>query len=210
MAGTAMTLSAGLFSLLENTVNGYIALDPEFPSRLDAVEGGTLRVEIKGMNLDIYIGIARRRVTLRQSLTGDPDAVISGAPLGLLSLLLADDPMVLAQEGLIELRGDTRFARDLKKVFDALDIDWEEKLSGVIGDWPARQLGISAGNFRQWRRRSDDSLHRSIGEYFQEESRLLPARVEIENFVADVDVVREAVDRLEARMDHMKPNGGGP
>jgi ubiquinone biosynthesis protein UbiJ len=204
-----MKLPATWLSWLEDTVNGVIALDPEFPPRLDALRDRTLRLEIAGMNLEVYIGVMQRRLTLRQSHSGEPDVIVRGAPLGLLNLLRTEDPMALVQEGLIELRGDAQLAREFKKIFGSLDIDWEEKISRVIGDWPAHQMGILAGRFRRWRRRSDESVHRTFGEFLQEESRLLPARIEIENFVADVDALREALDRLEARLNNMQAAGRG-
>jgi ubiquinone biosynthesis accessory factor UbiJ len=198
-----MRLPAAWCSWLESAVNGYLALDSEFPPRLDALHGKTLRVEITGMNLDLYIGVVQRRVTLRQHHADLADAEVRGAPLGLLDLLHGGDPMALVREGRIELRGDVQLAREFKKVLDTLDIDWEEKLSRMVGDWPAHRIGILAAGFDRWRRRSGESLHRSMGEYLQEESRLLPGRIEIENFIFEVDGLRESADRLEAVMDHM-------
>lgn len=196
-----MKLPAAWLMWLESRANDYVALDAEFPPRLDALDGKTLRLEITGMNLDICIGIAQRRIMLRPSCPGSPDVEVRGAPLGLLGLLRTDDPMSAVQEGMIELRGDVQLARQFKKILDSLDIDWEEKIAHVTGDWPAHRIGILAGRLDQWRRRSDESLHRTMGEYLQEESRLLPARIEVENFVADVDELREAVDRLEAGLN---------
>lgn len=204
-----MRLPAASLSLLERGMNGYVALDPEFPPRLDALHGKTLRLEIAGMDLDVYIGVAQRHITLRQFHPDAADVEVRATPLGLLSLLRTDDPMAAVQEGAVELRGDVQLARRFKKIFDSLDIDWEEKLSRVIGDWPAHQAGIAAGRLDRWRRRSDDSLSRTMGEYLQEEARLLPARIEVENFIADVDALREAADRLEARLNLMRPKGRG-
>jgi ubiquinone biosynthesis protein UbiJ len=202
-----MKLPVAWLSWLEDRVNGYIALDPEFPRRLDVLDGRTLAVEIAGMNLDIHISVAHRRLRLHQAHTQAPDVTLRGTPLGLLALLRSEDPMTAVQQGMVELRGDAQLAREFKKVFDSLDIDWEEMASHLVGDWPAHQLGILAQNLRQWRRRSDDSLHRSLGEYLQEEARLLPARIEIENFIAEVDALREAADRLEAMFGQLRAAG---
>lgn len=204
-----MKMPAVGLSWLENMVNSVIALDPEFPPRLRALNDKALGVEITGIDLDIYIGISQGRLTLRQIHPNEPDVVVRGAPLGLLNLLRAEDPMATVQQGMVELRGDAQLAREFKNIFDLLDIDWEDKLSHIIGDWPAHQLGIIAGRFRQWRRRSDESMRQTMGEYLQEEARLLPARIEIENFITEVDAVREALDRLEARLNHAQANRRG-
>jgi ubiquinone biosynthesis accessory factor UbiJ len=202
-----MKLPAAFLSWLENMLNGYIALDPEFPRRLDVLQAKTFRVQISGMNLDVYMTIAQRRIRLYELREVDPDVTLRGTPLALLNLLRTDDPMTLVQQGQIELGGDVQLARALKNIFDSLDIDWEEKVARMIGDWPAHQIGIFTRRFKQWNQRSHESVQRSAGEYLQEESRLLPARIEIENFIADVDALREAVDRLEARIIHMQTGG---
>jgi ubiquinone biosynthesis protein UbiJ len=210
MAGTtAMKLPAAGMSWLESMLNRYLALDPEFPRRLDPLRDKSLRLEIAGMKLVVCISIEQRRIRLHESDGAEPDVLVRGTPLGLLNLLQAEDPMTLVQQGVIELRGDVQLARELKNIFRSLDIDWEEKAARAIGDWPAHQLGILGRRFGEWRERSHDSLRRSAGEYLQEEARLLPARIEIENFIAEVDVLREALDRLEARVSLLQPEGRG-
>jgi ubiquinone biosynthesis accessory factor UbiJ len=204
MAGTAMNLHSTALSWLENTVNRYVALDPEFPRRLDALQGKTVRLEISGLDLDVYLKIEQRRILLLNSTDAGCDLVIRGTPLGLLALLRAEDPLEQVHSGTVELKGDMQLARDLKNIFALLDIDWEELLARGLGDWPARQIGILARRFGQWRERSHESVQRSVGEYLQEESRLLPARIEIENFITEVDAMREALDRLEARMNYQQ------
>jgi ubiquinone biosynthesis protein UbiJ len=49
-----------------------------------------------------------------------------------------------------------------------------------------------------------------MAEYLTEESRDLPTRIEVDEFLADVDRLREATDRLEARLAALeKPRGPG-
>jgi ubiquinone biosynthesis protein UbiJ len=204
-----MKLHPAALPWLENMVNRYVALDPEFPRRLDALEGKTTRFEIPGVNLDVYLKIVQRRILLRDFPDSGCDLTVRGTALGLLALLRAEDPLEPVHSGAVELRGDVQLARDLKNIFALLDIDWEELLARGLGDWPAHQIGNLARQFRQWRERSHESVQRSVGEYLQEESRLLPARIEIENFITDVDAMREALDRLEARMSRMQAEGHG-
>jgi ubiquinone biosynthesis accessory factor UbiJ len=199
-----MKLHPAALSWLENMVNRYVALDPEFPQRLHALEGKTARFEIAGVNLDVYLKIVQRRILLRDSPEAGCDLTVRGTPFGLLALLRAEDPLEQVHSGAVELQGDVQLARDLKNIFALLDIDWEELLARGLGDWPAHQIGILTRQFRQWRERSHESVQRSVGEYLQEESRLLPARIEIENFITGVDAMREALDRLEARMSHLQ------
>ena len=43
----------------------------------------------------------------------------------------------------------------------------------------------------------------NIREYLQEESRDLPSRYEVDRFTADVDALRDDVDRLAARVGRL-------
>jgi ubiquinone biosynthesis protein UbiJ len=45
-----------------------------------------------------------------------------------------------------------------------------------------------------------ETLAQDTAEYLTEESRDLPPRFEVEEFLAGVDQLRESVDRLEARI----------
>lgn len=199
-----MKLPAAGLSWLETALNHYIALDPEFPPRLDVVAGKSFKLEITGMEFDIYVAIGHRYIKLHAFPETEPQLIVRGTPLELLNLLRTEDPMAAVQSGNVELFGDVQLARELKKLFAALDIDWEEMAARVIGDWPAHQLSMFTRGVFSWRSRSRQSVEQTIGEYLQEESRLLPARIEVENFIAAVDSIREAVDRLEAGINHGK------
>jgi ubiquinone biosynthesis protein UbiJ len=48
--------------------------------------------------------------------------------------------------------------------------------------------------------RAGDAYARNISEYLTEESRDLPVRIEVDEFLDGVDRLREAVDRLDVRV----------
>ena len=70
----------------------------------------------------------------------------------------------------------------------------------LVGDVAARQLGNFARAAAGWGEKSLSTLTQNISEYLQEESRDLVTRTEANEFLAAVDGLREAVDRLEARI----------
>ena len=87
-----------------------------------------------------------------------------------------------------------------------IDIDWEEQLSRLSGDVLAHRLGTMVRGALDWGRRAKQSLERDVAEYLREETGLNPRQDEVESFVAGVDVLREAVDRLEARLERLARN----
>ena len=48
------------------------------------------------------------------------------------------------------------------------------------------------------------TLEKDLGEYLQEELRLLPVRIEIDAFLAAVDSLRDDSERLQARFDRLR------
>ena len=47
-------------------------------------------------------------------------------------------------------------------------------------------------------------MNANIREYLQEESRELPSRYEVERFTADVNALRDDVERLAARVQRLR------
>lgn len=192
--------TGGLTGLLERAVNAAVALDPEFPPRLSAFEGKCLEVDVLGMDYHVFVTVSAERLILLKERPERPDVTVRGAPLALLKLVTADDPAASIQSGDVTMAGDVNLGRRFKSVLGELDIDWEELLAQRIGDIAAHKLGNLARGFLGWRRNAHASVAANVGEYLQEEARHTPARIEIENFMNDVDALREAADRLEARV----------
>ena len=66
--------------------------------------------------------------------------------------------------------------------------------------WPRTTIAGFARDALDFGRRAGDTFARNISEYLTEESRDLPVRIEVEEFLDGVDRLREAVDRLDARV----------
>jgi ubiquinone biosynthesis protein UbiJ len=79
----------------------------------------------------------------------------------------------------------------------------EEGLSRWVGDIAAHQVGRVLRGIAGFGRRTEQTIAADISEYLQEESRDLVTRTELEEFLAAVDEVREAADRLGARIDSL-------
>ena len=130
------------------------------------------------------------------------DAVISGSPPALLQMLKSGRPA--ASTNPVQIRGDAEIANLYRELFAAARPDLEEELSRLIGDMPARRLSQLAKSVRTWARRARRTAGENIAEYLQEEGRDLVTKTELEEFLRGVDDVREAVDRIEARLGRIE------
>jgi len=94
------------------------------------------------------------------------------------------------------------------KWIDEMDIDWEEQLSKLTGDFIAHQLGNAARQAGKILQHGRNTLEQDIGEYLQEELRVLPSRIETLNFSTDVSRISMDVERLQARVKRLQNTQG--
>ena len=198
-----MSVPALVLAGLEITLNRYLALDPETLSRLAGMTGKLIAVELRGVGITLYMAPHSGGIQLLREFDGSADAVISGTPMALARVGIGEERSLLFA-GEVEIRGDVTLGQRFESVLRELDIDWEEQLSHLVGDAAAHQVGNLVRDALQWGAKSVDTLGRDLTEYLQEESRQLPQRDEVNKFLAAVDVLRNDVERLEARVKRLR------
>lgn len=202
-----MSTPAWLTAALETALDRYLALDPEVAARLVRLNGKVLEVEVRGMDLRFFLLPAGHSIKVQGHYEGTPDACLRGAPLSLARLALTEQGRRTLFSGAVELEGDTELGQQLQGILNAVDIDWEEQLARLTGDVVAHQAGTAARGARQWAERTRESLTLDLADYLHEESRQVPARGEVERFVADVDTLRADIERLAARVKRLQEKG---
>jgi len=203
-----MSTREAAFAVLENALNRYIKLDPTALQRLAPLHGKLILLHIQGLELDLYLVPATNGIQLYPEFEGEPDCTLSGAPLAFARLGggRRDDQLFA---GAVEIRGDTETGHRFGELLADLDIDWEEQLSRLTGDVAAHQIGSGVRAAGRWGRQAAEILPADLAEYLQEEARLLPVRLECEEFTSAVDTLRDDVERLEARIRRLQQNQDG-
>ncbi len=188
---------------LETAINRYLELDPDTLQRLAALEGKVIGVQWRGTGLALYFLPGPRGLQLLSHYEGEPDTLLTGNPFALAELGLGGDREKALFSGAVEIRGNTDTGQHFQDILQAMDIDWEEHLSHLVGDVAAHQAGNLARDAQQYARTSAHTLNQDLGEYLTEEAQLLPARIQVENFLDDIDRLRMDADRLEARVQRL-------
>ena len=189
-----------LTAALENALNGYFALDPEAQAQLTALEGKAIALDIVGPDLRLFFLPGAHGLQVLGHYGDAPDTVIRGTPLALARLSLSQDSNRVVLSGDVTVEGDSHAGRVFREALKAVEIDWEELLSKAVGDIAAHEIGKAVRGLGAWARRSAESLRMDLSEYLQEETRDLPTRFEVEDFLNDVDRFRNDVERLAARL----------
>ncbi len=101
----------------------------------------------------------------------------------------------------VAFEGNSEFASTLSSIARNINWDVEEDLSHVIGDMAARRMVGSASAAREWSREAESRLLANVAEYLTEEKRAFTSKRELESLASENENVRDAVARLEAKIN---------
>ncbi len=203
-----ISLPASLLAGLEAALNRYLRLDPDAMVRMAALQQRSIAIELTPLQLTLYVVPGANGVQLRSQVESGPDTVLRGTPLGLAQLGLGSQSGKTLFSGSVTIEGDVETGQAFKAILDEMDIDWEEQLSRLTGDVVAHQLGNTARRAASALRHGRRTLEQDLGEFLQEELRVLPTRIETENFSADVARLGMDTDRLAARVRRLQTPPG--
>jgi ubiquinone biosynthesis protein UbiJ len=190
-----------MLEMLEKLLNNYLNLDPEAVIALKNHDKKIVQLNIYPIKLTVFLEINNGEIKLFSQHFEPANAIIHGSPLGLLQVLLYKNSNTLPNT--VTISGDILFIQDLKTIFQRMDIDWEEQLSRLTGDSIAHKMGNGLRRLKKYHHQVHHSLMRSSQEYIQEEIRLSPTRAELNDFLNDVDTIRNDTERMAARVAYL-------
>lgn len=200
---------------LEIALNQALALDTDTRDGLRRLDGRRIVLTLASPPLSMQLQVEGDRLTVGPVAGEDePDLEVRSTLAGVLSQLRAvvgSDPRRDAAPpiGKVRVSGDAELARQLQRLAERFDPDWQRPFVSVFGEVIGVQVAQAfAGALRQ-ARAAGQSFAESAAEYVTEESRDVVARGELNAFHDDVDHLRDAVERLAARIARL-PSASAP
>ena len=194
-------LPAVLAFTLETAVNRVLAMDKESPRRLGQLDQRLVQLELDGLGIVLYFHFSRQRIRVSLDSGGEPDTVIKGTPAALFAMAVPDSDGNWGRAGSrVRISGDATLARDLERLFSRLDPDWEGQLANWFGDVLGHQLATGGRRVAGQLRETAATLEDTAGEFLRRPASPLAQQREIKEFGQAVDILADAVGRLEARM----------
>ena len=111
--------------------------------------------------------------------------------------ILAGDPSAYDQ---VVVSGDGEFAQAVQFVVRNARWDVEEDLSHLLGDAAAHRVARTGRRLLAVPARATESLARNLSDYWVEERPLIARRADVQDFVHEVDTLRDDVERLAQRI----------
>jgi len=205
-----MKLPAPIAIALQTAFTRYVELDPDSNSRLLKLRGKVVCFQVEGVDLPIWfifneVGMNETSVEVVEDFGDTADATIAGGPFSLLALATGRRSIF---DGDVKISGDTDTAQKFSRCLNEIDIDWEEHLSRLTGDAVAHQVGRFSRGLKHWFSERTDAVRDNTADYLRDETNHLPHSWELDEFVEQVDDLRDRVDTLEAKLSASVKSGG--
>jgi len=189
-----------LLALGQRMLNEQIRSSTAARERLSALEGKRFAVVVKGSDLRIIAESAQGELVLSRSGDGACDVELSAGAFDLMRLARSASLSDLKSAG-ATLNGDLTTAEAFADLMRLAMPEPEALLADFVGDVPAHAVGEAARGLGRWTRRAHRALEQNVAEYLQEESPALVPPALARRFSAEVDRIRDDVERALRRVE---------
>lgn len=192
---------------LETALNHALSLDPDTQSRLAALDGHSVQLQLRGIDLALAITVEGDRLKVGPAPEAS-DLRVAATPGSLLSMLFRRHSDGMAP-GKVEIAGDAELARRLEKLASGFAPDFEEAFTRTFGDVVGVPLAKAVRNGLTHARETALHLSQDGAAWLRDETRIALAPGEVESFLDEVDALRERTERLDARLARLERVRGG-
>lgn len=196
---------------LEAALNRALALDDATRTALSKLDGRSIALTLASPPLALQLRVEGDRLRVGPvEQDAQPDLAVRSTLGGLLSQLPnwiggAQRSERAPPVGRLRIEGDAELARQLQRLAERFDPDWQQPFAALFGDVPGVQIANACAEALRQARRTGAGLAESAAEYVVEETRDVVGRDELNAFHDDVDALRDDVERLAARVHRLQP-----
>ncbi len=191
---------------MEIAMNKVLPLDSGYQEKLQGIAGRVIAISFTDLDIQLYFLPNETQFTILTSFEGDADVKLSGTSwdffhMGVNQQSSTSPPVI---DSNIHFEGNVAIGQKFAQLFSELNIDWEEALADIMGDIFAHRAANAARQAGSWFKNIFNTTQGNLSEYIQEEIRITPAKIEIENFYDDLADLRADTDRMLARFQSIK------
>jgi ubiquinone biosynthesis protein UbiJ len=192
-----------LLAFGQRLLNEQISASTAARERIGDLNGKRFAVTIKGSDLSVVAEAADGELRLSHGKNGDCDVELSAGAFDLLRLARNASLTELKDAG-ATLSGDIHVAEAFAELMRLAVPEPEAVLADWIGDMPAHAVGEAARGAIGWGTKAGRALEQNLGEYLQEEKPTLAPPSLVRVFLAEVDRIRDDVERAERRIEQLE------
>jgi ubiquinone biosynthesis protein UbiJ len=192
-----------LLAFAQRMLNEQIETSTAAKEKLSELDGKRFAVVVQGSDLRIVSESAGGELLITSSKDSRCDVELTAGAFDLLKLARSSGLSDLKGVG-ATLNGDIHVAEGFADLFRYAMPEPEALLADWVGDMPAHAVGQMARQVGSWAGRAEKALELNFAEYLQEENPALIPPALARAFSADVDRIRDDVDRAERRVEMLE------
>lgn len=188
---------------MEQAINSFISCDKELIESLSKYSGKCIKVELLNTNTILFIQIGTTDISISNNPYVEGDITIRGTPLRLFNYIIGMSQEDKIKSGMFEISGDVLLAQNIQSAIKEINIDWEEKLSFLIGDTMTHNTGRVAAISAKYFKNTREMIKNNLSEYLHYETGLLISREELDEFGCSIDRLRDDTARLQEKINRI-------
>jgi len=192
-------------AVIETSLNTLVNDDPELGRRLSRLKGQVIQVNLKELNKTLTF-VFSQQIDVLAEYEGQPDCYLSLNLSVLPELREQSNITQLIKQDKLILEGDIQLAQKFAQLMTDCKPDIEEWLSRVTGDVVAHTLIQGLKNVGGFVSKQANKHQNHVAQVLTEEWKIAPAPLEIAHFCDQVDDVKSATARLEAKLNRLLEN----
>ncbi|MFF7707542.1 SCP2 sterol-binding domain-containing protein [Pseudomonas sp. NPDC007930] len=193
-------LERALLASAEAGLNRALRMDATALPRLQALAGSVIEVDCLRPARKLYLLPGIDGILLANHWEAPASCALRAPASRLVELAVRRDKTAVLHSADVELQGDSGQLMALVAVLQSLELDWEHELARWLGPVGAALLGGHLRLRGRWAAQGAGRLRESLADYLNEEARTLVGKREAEARLGELDALKLATDRLEARL----------
>jgi ubiquinone biosynthesis protein UbiJ len=180
---------------LEKVLHKVLAMDPASSALLQKVQGKQLALQLQELPWRFVLSASSESLLLNQH-NEKVDCVIA---TDLFTLQKLNDPSQLTRlikQDKLQIEGDLQVAHHFSFLLQQLNPDWQQQLSGWLGDALAHKVSIAIKQLQLYIQSQFAQLEQAAVELTQDELALSPTQAELNQFSREVSQLQARLDLL--------------
>lgn len=196
-------LITGLLAGVETGLNRVLRLDGTALPRLHALAGKIIAVHCQSPALELFILPSGEGLQLASQWHAPADCTLTAPAASLVRLAMSRDKTTVLHSPEVSLDGDSGVLMQLAGILQDLELDWEYEVSRWLGPVATTLFASHLRSRINLATHGAASLKQDLADYLAEESRTLVGQREADVRFAELDHLKLALDRLEARIERL-------
>ncbi|HIF9403674.1 TPA: ubiquinone biosynthesis accessory factor UbiJ [Photobacterium damselae] len=197
-----MPIDVFVTGTVETALNQLLKEDADSGRRLNRLRGKVISVTFNELNKTLFF-VFSQQIDVLAAFEGEVDCQLALNLAVLPQLRQSSQLTQLIKADKLMLSGDIQLAQQFATLLGGLKPDVEEKLSHYTGDIVAHTLVSSVKGGAEQVKRILTCRQQQLAETLTEEWKVVPSPLEIAYFADQVDDVKSATARLEARLNRL-------